>query len=230
MKKLVLFDIDGTILWTNGAGRRAIHAALSAEIGPFSGHDVRFDGKTDPQIVRELLVAAGHPDPDHAGRVDAVCRRYLTLLESELANGAEQPRVFPGVMELIDLLELRGDCLVGLLTGNLASGARLKLGAAGIDFARFQVGAFGSDAWERSALPPIAAERAEPLMGRRPAGDDVVIIGDTPNDMTCGRELGARAIGVATGSYTVQDLLDAGGEVAFEDLSEPTLVLQAILA
>lgn len=231
MKKLVLFDIDGTLLHTRGAGRRAIHAAILAELGAEAPPDVvRFDGKTDPQIVRELLGVANHPDQHDDARIAAVCRRYVTLLEAELAGGARDTVVYPGVEVLLELLELRGDAVLGLLTGNVADGARLKLAAAGIVYERFRVGAFGSDHHDRAQLPAIAAQRAAVLMGRVARGAEIVIIGDTPADMTCGRGVAARAIGVATGSYRVADLLAAGAYAVFEDLSEPARVLDAIYA
>lgn len=231
LRKLVLFDIDGTLLHTRGAGRRAIHAALLAEVGAVvAAGDVRFDGKTDPQIVRELLDAARHPDAANDARIAAVCRRYLTLLEGELMGSEARTTLYPGVAALLDLLEARGDALLGLLTGNLAEGARLKLLAAGIVPERFRVGAFGSDHHERASLPPVAAQRAAPLMGRVPGGADVVILGDTPADMTCGRAVGARAIGVATGAYAEAELLAAGAFATFRDFSEPEDVLRAIYA
>lgn len=229
MRKLVLFDIDGTLLWTDGAGRAAIRAALLHEMGatgPIDGF--RFDGKTDPQIIRELMHAAGHPRAADVERIAAVCARYVQLLESELPRHAGNVRLFPGVLDLLASIEQRGDGLLGLLTGNLARGARLKLRAAGLDPVRFRVGAFGSDAAERSALPPIAARRAVDLMGREPRGSDIVIIGDTPADMQCGQEVGARAIGVATGSYTTEDLLATGAHAAFADFGDADSVLAAI--
>lgn len=230
-RKLVLFDIDGTLLHTHGAGRRAIHAALSAEFGaPTPENHVRFDGKTDPQIVRELMELSAHASPPDVVRVEAVCRRYVDLLAGELRNGTCVTTVYPGVGQLLDALERRGDALLGLLTGNVVDGARLKLASAGIAPERFRVGAFGSDHHERGRLPGIAALRAEPLMGRIPAGADVVILGDTPADMTCGSGVGARAIGVATGSYGVADLLAAGAYAAFEDLSPVEAVVAAICA
>src|SRR5688572_23431609 len=163
MRKLVLFDIDGTILWTDGAGRRAIREALVAEMGTAGPIETyRLDGKTDPQIVRELMTMAGHPDAESEAHIGRVCRRYVEVLSAELTAGRHQTRLFPGVESLLFELERRGDVLIGLLTGNLAEGAALKLEAAGIDPTRFRVGAYGSDAAERSALPPIAARRAEP--------------------------------------------------------------------
>ncbi|MEX1050317.1 MAG: HAD hydrolase-like protein, partial [Gemmatimonadales bacterium] len=125
-------------------------------------------------------------------------------------------------------VEARADAVLGLLTGNVVDGARLKLQAAGITFDRFRVGAFGSDHADRTALPPIAAERAAPHMGRRPHGDDIVIVGDTPADMTCGRALGARAIGVATGRYSAADLAAAGAWAVFPTFEDTHAVLDAV--
>ena len=228
--KLVLFDIDGTLLWTDGAGRSAIHAALLAEMGstgPIEGF--RFDGKTDPQIVHELLRAFGNPHAESGAHVQAVCDRYVEMLEGELASGKRTPHVFPGVWELLDLIERRDDAVLGLLTGNLAAGARLKLASVGMEFDRFRVGAFGSDAADRGELPAIAAARAAELVGEPPTGEDIVIIGDTPADVTCGVGVGARAIAVATGSYGVAELAAAGAYAVFEDLLDTEGVLEAIL-
>lgn len=227
--KLVLLDIDGTILLTAGAGRRAITAALGEAVGgvlAFEG--VRFDGKTDPQIVSELLTAAGHPESEHPERVDALCRRYVELLERELAEGERQTTLMPGIPELLDRLEQESRVVLGLLTGNLAEGAALKLRSGGIDPARFLVGAYGSDSPYRPQLPPIAARRAEPHFGRVPSGAEVVIVGDTPADVTCGLGIGARAVAVATGAYPLDDLRAAGAYATFQDLSATDEVLAAI--
>lgn len=231
LRKLVLFDIDGTLLHTHGAGRRAIHAALGSEIAsPAARSMVRFDGKTDPQIVRELLAEVDHADRDDERRILAVCQRYVDLLAVELESGTCETTVYPGVPELLAGIEGRHDTLLGLLTGNVADGARLKLQAAGIGPDRFRVGAFGSDHHDRAQLAAIAAARAAPHMGRTPAGAEIVILGDTPADMTCGRGVGARAIGVATGSYGREELLTAGAHAVFETFADVESVLDAIYA
>ncbi len=229
MRRLVLFDIDGTILWTAGAGRSAIRAALVAEMGtagPIDGF--RFDGKTDPQIVRELLTAAGHPQAESDACVAAVCATYLDHLGEALAERGERVEVFPGVMELLAQIEQREGAVLGLLTGNIERGAALKLEAAGIAPARFRVGAYGSDAAHRPELPLIAVRRAAALMGWEAVGEEVVIVGDTPADMTCGNDIGARAIGVATGHYRAEELLAAGAHAAFESLEGTDAVIAAI--
>lgn len=196
--------------------------------GPIDGF--RFDGKTDPQIVRELLTAASHPNAASEPHIASICARYVELLEVELARGTRQIRVFAGVEALLQSIEVHASAILGLLTGNVVRGATLKLEAAGIEPRRFRVGAFGSDSAVRSELPAIAAQRAKLLMGRVPFGEDIVIVGDTPADMTCGRAVGARAIGVATGSYTVADLLQCGAYAAFADLSDTAAVVDAITA
>jgi len=231
--KLVLFDIDGTILWTDGAGRRAIGRALVDEMGTTGPIErYRFDGKTDPQIVRELLSLAGHPAAAADDRVAAVCRRYLELLEGELARPTQRTRVLAGVPELLGGLEeheAEGRALVGLLTGNLEGGAALKLKSAGLDPRRFAVGAYGSDSPQRPELPAIAARRAAERTGREIPGRDVVIIGDTPDDVACGEPIGARVVAVATGFYDVAALRAAGAARVFADLRDTAAVLDAIL-
>jgi phosphoglycolate phosphatase-like HAD superfamily hydrolase len=227
--RLVLFDIDGTILLTAGAGRRAITAALAELVGNrVVFEQIRFDGKTDPQIVSELLAAAGDPGPHDHDHVRALCERYVALLERELAT-ATGTRLMPGFPAILDRLEAEAGVVLGLLTGNLERGAALKLRAAGIDPGRFKVGAYGSDAAHRPDLPPIAARRAEPFFGRTPAGGEVVIIGDTPADVACGAGIGARAVAVATGSYTVAELAACGAHAVFADLGDTDRALEAIL-
>jgi phosphoglycolate phosphatase-like HAD superfamily hydrolase len=119
--------------------------------------------------------------------------------------------------------------VLGLLTGNVVRGARLKLASAGVAHERFLVGAYGSDSHHRPDLPAIAARRAEPFVGRVPEGQDVIIIGDTPADVTCGVGIGARAVAVATGSYREEALHAAGAAAVFADLSDTTKVVAAIL-
>lgn len=229
-RRLVLFDIDGTLLRTAGAGRRAITRALAEVVGDITAFGkVRFDGKTDPQIVAELLVAAGDADPENPERIALVCTRYTELLELELEHPETRISVMPGVHPLLDRLEDEPDVVLGLLTGNLVRGATLKLGAAGLVPTRFRVGAYGSDSGRRPDLPAIAAARAEAIMGRVPSGDDVVIIGDTPADVACGAGIRARAVAVATGSYSVDELTGCGPHAVFADLRDTERVLTAIL-
>ena len=224
--RLVLFDLDGTLLWTDGAGRRAIRRALIEVLGTAGPIDTfRFDGRTDGEIVWKLAEAAGLATD--AGLVDSVLARYVLLLEDELARPTQRTTVYPGVVELLAALERHPGCVMGLLTGNVRPGARLKLASGGIDIARFRVGAFGSDSAHRPDLPAVAQQRAREDLGLELAGDEVVIVGDTPADVTCGNGIGARAIGVGTGSFGVEDLLGAGAFAAFETLAATDEVMEA---
>ena len=230
-ERLVLFDIDATLLLTAGAGRRAITAALAEEVADISGfQQVHFDGKTDPQIISELLHVAGHAPPHDQERVQALCRRYVLLLEGELGGAAPGTVLMPGITELLARLQHNSTLVLGLLTGNLAEGAVLKLRAAGLDPSSFRLGAYGSDSAHRPDLPAIAAERARDYFGgRAPSGHEVVIVGDTPSDIQCGAGIGARAIAVATGRWSLADLLACGPYAAFEDLSDTDAVVRAIV-
>lgn len=226
--KLICFDIDGTLIWTHGAGRRAIRRALLEVLGTAGPIDsFRFDGRTDGEIVRKLAEAAGLPVDE--AMVEHVLIRYVENLRHELAAPGHVTDVYPGVRELLDALEPLPGCALGLLTGNVVEGARLKLASGSLDFARFRVGAFGSDHHERTELPGVAQARAREALGVEVAGANLVIVGDTPADMRCGRSVGARAIGAATGSYSVEQLMEAGAAAAFPDLSSTAAVVEAVL-
>ncbi|HEX8851152.1 MAG TPA: HAD hydrolase-like protein [Gemmatimonadaceae bacterium] len=228
-KTVVLFDIDGTILWSDGAGRRAVHKVLEEVFGTTGPANHRFDGKTDKQIVRELMNIAGHSDEHIDARMEQVMERYLEELREELRHPDHPPQRFGGVLELLDALEARDDVVLGLLTGNLEEGAHEKLRVVGIDPTRFRVNAYGSDAEHRPDLPPVARQRACELLGESLPGERFVVIGDTPNDMTCGRGIGARAIGVATGRYSTAELASHGAYAVFENLHDTDAVVRAII-
>jgi phosphoglycolate phosphatase len=229
MKRLVLFDIDGTLLTADGAPRRAFHRAMMevyGTTGPIATH--HFDGKTDPQIARELLTLAGLPAAAVTNGLPALWSTYLRELSTELALPSHRTTVLPGVFGVLDALASRPDeAVLGLLTGNIREGAALKLGSARIRH-DFRVGAFGSDAERRDELPPLAVERARDVTGVVFDRDDVVIIGDTPSDVTCGRGIGARAVGVATGRYAPAELRAAGAMAVFQDLTDTAAVLDAV--
>ncbi|HJR66961.1 MAG TPA: HAD hydrolase-like protein [Gemmatimonadaceae bacterium] len=225
--RLVLFDIDGTILKSNGAGRRAMLTALREVFGTPGPEDHRYDGKTDPQIVREVMRLEGHHDAHIDERMDVLMSLYLSRLEHELQH--VDTLVHPGIFELLATLEGRKDTVLGLLTGNLREGAYAKLRAAGIDPDLFRVGAFGSDHEHRPELPAVAKRRAKDELGVDVEGEELVVIGDTPADIECGRSLGVRAIGVATGAYTVEELLRCGAYAAFETLADTDRVVSAIV-
>ncbi len=226
---LVLFDIDGTILWSDGAGRAAMQEALTHFFGTTGDPSYRYDGKTDRQIVRELMRGAGHGDPHIDARMDELFDMYLHGLRRELATGERRTVLLPGVRELLDALEATDGVVLGLLTGNLEDGARAKLGAADLEFDRFRVCAFGSDHEHRPALPAVAQRRARDLLGLHIEGERIVVVGDTPADIDCGRAIGARAIAVATGRYGVDELRAHDPVAVFEDLTDTGAVVEAIL-
>ena len=227
--KLVLFDIDGTILWTDGAGRRAIHRALTEVFGSTGPADYWFDGKTDRQIVRDLMRLDGHADAHIDARMDPLLARYVECLAGELGADTFNARLLDGVESLLSALEARDDIILGLLTGNVETGARAKLRAVGIDPDRFTVGAYGSDHEHRPELPAIAQRRVRDELGIDVAGGDIVVIGDTPADLECARGVAARAIGVATGRYPVAELQRHGAFAVFHDLTDTDAVVRAIL-
>ncbi len=228
LKHLVLFDIDGTLLSTDGAAGRAFYAAMAEVYGTAgSVGRVSFAGKTDPQIVHELLAGAGIERCEVKHRLPGLWERYTELLDVELRTAKVQ--VFPGVLRLLDLIEKPGkDALLGLLTGNIDVGAQRKVDAAGIGFARFAVGAYGSDAEQRNELPEIALERAEALTGIRFAGESLVIVGDTPADVACAAHLGARTVAVATGVYERDELEACGPDALFDTFENAEAVWAAI--
>ncbi|MDQ3697056.1 MAG: haloacid dehalogenase-like hydrolase [Gemmatimonadota bacterium] len=226
---LVLFDIDGTLLLSDGAGKRAFGGALVELFGPIEYGDYRFDGKTDPQIGRELLRMAGHADSAIDAGMARLMTRYVDGLRAEVAADGHHVHLLPGVRELLDALESRDDVVLGLLTGNVRDGATIKLLAAGLEPGRFRVGAFGSDHEHRPELPGVAQRRAREQLGVDVTGERMVVIGDTPADVECGRALGARAIAVATGRYTVEELRNHRPSAVFADLSDTRAVVRSIL-
>lgn len=228
MRRLVLFDIDGTLLTAGGAGARALSGALLevfGETGPIGAYSMA--GRTDPQIVRELMTATGRTVQEIEPRYQEVWDVYLRNLRDEVAR--TEIRALPGVPALLDHVEAQGNStLLALLTGNVEQGARMKVDAAGLGFDRFRLGAYGSDHWERRELPAVAVRRARDLAGLEYQGKEIVIIGDTPFDIACGEHLGVRTIAVATGGHPAEELAACGPDFVFEDLSDVEAVWRAV--
>lgn len=226
---LLLFDIDGTLV-EGGPAKDAFRLALEEAFGTTGAIEVHeFSGKTDPQIARELLTGAGLSDAEVDTGLPTLWRRYLAELEARLP---ERPmRVLEGVHDLLERLEELGDVALGLLTGNIAEGARLKLRSAGLEkrFAGLELGAFGSDHERRDELPRIAVERARAKVGRVLAGREVVVIGDTPRDVQCGRAHGCATVAVATGNFGVEALEETGADIVLESFGETERVLRSLL-
>jgi len=224
--RLLLFDIDGTLV-QGGPAKEAFHEAMVGTFGTAGDIEVHsFAGKTDPQIARELLTGAGIDDRTVDVGLPRLWQRYLMELETRLAG---RPMVIlAGVLDLLRALERTGGTALGLVTGNIADGARLKLGSVGLAD-HFRVGSYGSDDEARNHLPGIAMQRAREVFGRTFRRRDVVIVGDTPRDVECGKHEGTRTLGVATGHYGLQSLRDAGADHVVGDLSDTESILDALL-
>lgn len=225
--RLFLFDIDGTLLTAQGAGREAFAQALTAvygTTGPIERYDFR--GKTDPQIVHDLMTRAGLNKPAIARRLTAFFEAYVTVLEG-LVDSTGRVRVMPGIPEVVRRLGAWEGAIVGLLTGNIERGARIKLQPTGL-LPHFRLGAYGSDEIDRRRLPAVACERARSLAGGEVPFDRVTIIGDTPLDVDCARACGARAVAVATGQYGHAELAACTPDLLFADFTDTETVLRAL--
>jgi phosphoglycolate phosphatase-like HAD superfamily hydrolase len=227
--RLVLFDIDGTLLSSEGLGKASMQRALEEVFGSPGNPSYRYDGKTDKQIVRDVMRLEGHSDEHIDARMERLILLYLEGLRTGAKSGRFNVRPLKGVVEVLDALEARKDVVLGLLTGNVEPGAKVKLAAAGIDPDRFRVNAFGSDHEHRPQLPAIAQRRASETLGLDIAGERIVVIGDTPADIECGRSLGARSIGVASGHYTVEQLEAHDPYAVFLSLADTQHVVETIL-
>lgn len=216
---VLLFDIDGTLVTTGGVGRRAVERAFHRAHGrPDACALIRFDGMTDWSITRLGLDAIGVPPTDEA--IAQLLDIYLGELAAELgAATAESYRVHAGVPEALAAARERGMAL-GLGTGNLEAGARLKLEHVGL-YHHFGFGGFGSDHELRVELIRVGAERGARQLGLPVAACRVVVIGDTPKDVDAARGIGAESIGVGTASFSAQQLREHGATYAFDDLRAP---------
>jgi len=226
--RLVLFDIDGTLITSRGAGRRAMRTALERVFGAAGGID-QYDlrGRTDTRIVHEVMGALGWEPARVKERLDDFFEAYLGGLTSEIGDGRHVVTL-PGVSAVVARLAQSPDALLGLVTGNIEEGARIKLLPTGL-WPLFRVGAYGSDHMDRRRLPSLAARRAQALVGYPFAATDVVVIGDTPHDIDCARACGAVAVAVTTGQYTRDELLAERPDHLFDDLADVEKVLAAIL-
>ena len=226
MRTLLLFDIDGTLILSGRAGLRALDRVFEEATGVAGGFNhVNAAGRTDGYLLEEACRrAAIDLTPDLRRTLQA---RYCEVLKEEiLLPGEGRKSVMPGVRPLIDVLQRRDDVVLALLTGNYRDSARIKLEHFDL-WSPFQFGAFADDATDRNRLVPIALERAREA-GHDPRHERVIVIGDTPLDVECAKAGGVRALGVATGSHSVEELRDAGAYAAVEDLSETRSVVELL--
>jgi len=226
MKHLLLFDIDGTLV-RGGPAKGAFQEALEevfGTAGPIQGHV--FSGKTDPQIARELLEAAGFSTGEIDAGLPALWEAYLSRMAERLP--AKPMELLPGVVDLLDHLGGMGGVGLGLLTGNVIEGARLKLGSVDL-MSYFPIGGYGSDSEIREDLPDLAMERAAEMWGLFFHPQSVVVIGDTPRDVACGQFAGTRTVAVATGRYDVAALEETGADHVLPDMGDLDRTLEALL-
>lgn len=218
VSRLVLFDLDATLVTTGGAGLRAFDRAMAAEFDSAMKLDlVSPAGMTDPAIFREIyrLNRGRLPRSDEEDRLFA---RYLEFLEEEVEN-SEGFRVLPGVEELLKGLAGREEFFLGLGTGNLEEGARIKLERPGLD-RYFAFGGYGSDSADRPGLLECAVERGARLAGGRESIEKVFVIGDTPRDVAAGKAIGATTLAVASGPYDVDELAGTSADLVAADLTD----------
>jgi len=221
MARFILFDIDHTLIYSGGAGIVALNRTLHDLSGIANGFDgITCAGKTDVQILKEAMNKHGLGAAD--GAVQQFMRRYVSHLSA--AMDEISGHVKPGVMELLEALSRANGYWLGLLTGNIEDGARIKLGRFGLnDY--FSVGAYGSDSEDRNLLLPIAVQRLSEAHRVKLAYADCVVIGDTPLDVTCAKIHGALSLAVATGPYSMEALNQAGAALVLPDLSDIPVVM-----
>lgn len=222
---VLLFDVDGTLVNAGGAGRRSIEVAFLEHLGPHRSlptwlDGMRLDGMTDRLIVREAMAAGGREFDD--ATCDRVLETYLGVLAAEIAGPSY--RVLPGVAGLLEALEARG-AVLGLCTGNVAEGARIKLRQGRIDrffgFGEGDVNGFAHDGEARERIVEAALRRASARLRRTVLPSEALIIGDTPRDVSAARAVGVPVLAVATGRFTIEALAACGADRVLPSLAEP---------
>jgi phosphoglycolate phosphatase-like HAD superfamily hydrolase len=229
IRKLVLFDIDGTLVLTGGAGIRAMNRACEELVGHGQAlANIPVAGRTDRIILTDVVRQAGHDLDD--GLLEQLRDRYLVHLREEIERPGRTQNfesfgarggikaVMPGIRELLDTLAQRADVFLGLLTGNFEAGARIKLEHFGL-WRYFRCGAFGDDSADRNDLVPFAVQRARQCGVPDLAPQHILVVGDTPHDIACARAVGAVPVAVATGGFTADQLREHGADIVFQDLS-----------
>jgi phosphoglycolate phosphatase len=229
-ERLVLWDVDGTLLRSNGVAQRAFDVAAEHVLGrPPGEHEVRMSGKTDPLIALEILLFAGLSEEEAHERLPEVVERLETELAEARELVREQGHVMPGVETVLAELHDDPGVVQSVLTGNTAANAAVKLEAFALDrWLDVEVGAFGSDDSDREQLVPIALDRVRRLRGRDLGPEDVWVVGDTPRDLACARAGGARCLLVATGRYSLDELEAEDADELLPDLTDTDRVLKLL--
>jgi phosphoglycolate phosphatase len=227
-RRLVLFDIDGTLLRAGDLASSVFDRAVSSVVGSLPAQRVLMSGKTDPQIVREYLQLMKEDDPAHLPAVLARLEAELAAAAGELARGGD---VCPGVPQLLKELKADSRLHLSVLTGNIAPNAVVKLSAFGLEgWLDLETGAYGSDNEDRRELVPIALKRLSELRGVGLGPEDAWVIGDTPRDLECAIAGGARCLLVATGRYGLEELRHLGADAVVEDLSDTVAIKELLTA
>ena len=223
-KRLVLFDIDGTLIHSGGAGVHALKLTLAErfDIGD-DLHDIEIAGMTDSGIVVSILKK--HKIPATNENVSAFLDSYVHFLSLELPR--REGKLLPGVLELLKKLKSRPHLVLGLLTGNVSRGAQLKLEHYGV-WHFFEFGAFADDHQDRNRLGPFARARAQEKHGREFSASEIDVIGDTPRDIACGKAFGARTIAVATGTWSREELAKYQPDFLIDDLSNVDAIIDTL--
>ena len=226
-RKVLLFDIDGTLLKTGFAGFRSLNRVFSELYGISDAVDgIRPDGKTDPLIIREIL-AKTLPEADPEPEIARISDIYVKYLKEEIYDSPGFT-LMPGVAELLPRLSELPEFLLGVATGNLYAGAAIKLQRAGLD-AYFHFGGYGSDSEDRAVLLRAAIARAEAYLGEPVHLDRIYVIGDTPRDILCGKAVGVKTVAVATGRSGVEALTTYNPDHVFCDLADIEDVIKYFL-
>jgi len=215
MNKFVLFDIDGTLIDPGGAGRRSLSNSFYQMFSisdAFGG--IKMAGKTDIQIIKEGLSVHGLPSGD--GVLASIVSQYIKNLRIEINN--KRRHIKPGVVELLNALKTIDGYWLGLLTGNIERGARIKLGAFDLN-KYFPIGGFGDDNEDRNRLLPIVVEKLRKVENININYSDCIVIGDTPMDVQCSKPFGAISIVISTGPYSYESLLETGADYVLRDLT-----------
>lgn len=224
-RHLLLFDIDGTLITSGGAGEKALNEAMQDRFGVADGlGEITVAGATDSRIARSMLEHNGLAAT--AENITALIDSYLHHLKLRLPQ--HQGRVLPGIVALLDRLRGREDCVLALLTGNVVRGAEIKLTHFGVwDY--FEFGAFADDHHDRNQLGKFAMARALEKHGVEFPPEHIYVIGDTPRDIECGMAFGAKTVAIATGAYSRAELAECIPDFLFDDLSDTEAVMKALL-
>lgn len=227
--RLILFDIDGTLINSSRIGRVALGRALLDVFGTAGALEIyEFAGKTDRRIIHDLMTEQGWTAEEIIRRQQIVEERMAEA--GRMLFNAESVWPCPGIPALLHSLTRRQDVVLAILTGNLQSTAPLKLAAAGIDPSLFVAGAYGSESLERNDLLDIALERVNGSTGLRFSGEDIIVVGDTPADIRCARAGKSLALAVATGPYSAEALSHYQPDFLYEDLSQTEEVLNDLVS